>query len=217
MAIAQEWRIEGLADCRDRMRRMKVRLRDTRPASANIGEEMIFRTQRRMAAGLDIHGRPFKRNGRSRSRAGVVLGGNDRSMANSVHYSVTSGGFDWFSTHVAAHAHQTGATIVPRVKKFLTIPLRAAEEESRGFLAITKNRRGDRARHFKNTFFLRRNGKLFLMQRDQGDRLRALFLLVKKVQLKKNEWLGFTKADDQMVVDTYAKHIDAFSEGGRER
>lgn len=196
---------------------MRLRAKDTRAASAAIGEEMIVRTQRRMGAGRDIHGLPFKKSRRAEMRGGVTMGGNDHSLANSVHYQVTAdGGFDWYSTHVGARVHQEGGTIVPRTKQWLTIPLRAAEDASRGFLAIAANRRGDRARHFKNTFFLRRNGKLFLMQRDKGDRLRALFLLVKKVQLAKREWFGFTRGDERMVVETYAKHIDTFSEGGRE-
>lgn len=213
MALIQEVRIAGLDDLRKRVQRMKLNAKDLRAPSKLAGEEMIVRTQDRMAKGLDIHGRPFKKSRRSSVLGRPTLGGSDRSMANSAHYAVAGNGLDWYSTHIGAAVHQEGKTIKPKNRKWLTIPLRAigGNNETAG-LSMKANRSGKRALDFKGTFFLRSRGRLFLMQKLDGKKLRALFLLVKSMTMKKNEWFGFTAGDEGAVGEIYLDHLDTFGD-----
>lgn len=226
MAIVLDVKIDGLADIAQRLQKMGARMADLRDASEFIGEEMKLRTQQRMGKGLDIHSAPFKPSKRAGYMGTVPLGGSDHSLANSVNYDVTSDGLELFSTHIGAGVHQRGDTIRPKApRKFLTIPLRAvggsrfagnqSVKAGNAFVAqrTVQNRDGARARHYKDTFFRRKFGKLYLMQRLAGaKKVVALFLLVTSVTMPKNEWLGFTKDDEQMVIDTYAEHLDTFGE-----
>jgi hypothetical protein len=135
-------------------------------------------------------------------------------MANSVHYAVVDGGLELYSTHIGARVHQEGLTIRPKNAKWLTIPLRARGGEAFAKdinLATKGNRSGMRARDYKHTFFREKFGKLYLLQKQPGRKdVRALFVLVKKATMAKNEWFGFTAPDVEMAIDTYGRHIDTF-------
>lgn len=211
-----------------------ARARDPRPAFKDAGEEMLVRTQRRMRAGVDVHGRHFKPSKRAAMDNGQTLWSRG-GLGASAQYSVTREAFDLFSTDKRARVHYEGLTIVPRNGKFLTIPMRG-----RGGLfnnagqsgVANDNRTGTRARHFKNTFFLRRGNSLFLMQRVAKDisattdgggikrysvkrttktalptALRILFKLVTHVDMPKREWLGFGGNDLEMVENKLAAHV----------
>jgi hypothetical protein len=216
MALLIDVQSTGIRELRERIARTKTAMKDLRAPSKAIGEEMIVRTNARLGRGLDIHGRPFRRSRRSQVLGTPTLGGSDHSLARSAHYAVEGGGLVWYSDHIGADVHQSGKTITPKSAKFLTIPLRArggtgADDSLR--LTREKNRAGYRARDFKDTFFRWVNGKLFLFQKTDGrgarrGGIRALFLLVKKVTMPKNEWFGFTAGDEEMAADTYGKHID---------
>jgi hypothetical protein len=221
MALALELKSDGIPEIRERIARMRVAMKDLRAPSKLIGEEMIVRTNRRMARGLDIHGRRFRRSRRSEMLGTPTLGGADRSLARSAHYSVEAGGLVWFTDHIGADVHQSGKTIRPKSAQWLTIPLRARGGnafDSGLRLARENNRAGYRARDYKDTFFRRVRGKLFLFQQTSGrgeerGGIRALFLLVKSVRMPKNEWFGFTSSDEEMVTKVYGDHLDKLGAG----
>lgn len=204
--MAVVFRVDGLRATRGFLGATAKRARDLAPALRSIGEEMLARTQSRLSSGVDVHGRPFKR-----SRRGGQTLWDSGALAASVNYELLGGTrLDLFSTALYARVHNEGLTIVPRQKKWLTIPLRAAG--NRGTLNLRANRGGARARHYTKTFFLRRGGRLFLMQRDRPGALRALFLLVKKVQMPRREWLGYGAGDERMVAETIERHVAGESE-----
>lgn len=210
MAIGGRVELEGMKDLRARIAQLGVNIKDVRRPSKNVGEMMLASTHQRMARGLDVHGQRLKSDRASRQGHQPL-----RGLADSVHYAVDQEGLALFSSDIRAGVHFRGDTIVPKRARFLTIPLRARGGESAGGAGLIANRTGRRARHYKNTFFLRKNGKLLLMQRTPGGALRALFLLVKKVKLKKNEWLGWSREDLNRTEEIYAKHLDTFeSKGG---
>jgi hypothetical protein len=201
------YQTQGTAEVKRWLGLARDQARDPRPALKDSAEEMLARTQRRMRAGVDVHGRPF-----TRSRGGAGRGGQtlwDRGvLAASAQYSVTRDAFDLFSSDKRARVLQEGETITPKNSQFLTIPIRARGGMfGQRDVAAIGNRTGTRARHYKNTFFLRRGERLLLMQKTPGGALRALFLLVRSVKLPRREWLGFNSADLDMVAGKLGSHI----------
>lgn len=79
-----------------------------------------------------------------------------------------------------ANIHEYGGTIRPKRKKFLTVPLPAAQTPA----GVTKPLKG-----FKNTFIIRsRSGGLLIVQ-DTGDGgIIPLFVLKKKVKIPARKW-----------------------------
>jgi len=88
-------------------------------------------------------------------------------------------------------AHEEGATIRPKNRKFLTIPLGPAKTGA----GVARGP----ARSFPDTFFLRFGGKLFLMRQKTKGRgkgsLEALFVLVTRVKLPKRRTAYRTSKD----------------------
>lgn len=207
--MAVLFRIDGVSEARGFLRTAADRMRRPERELKLAGEEMLARTQRRMRAGLDVEGKPFVRSKRSERAGGQTLW--DRgALAASASYATTRDVLELFSSDKRALVHYEGATITPKRAKFLTIPLRARGGMFAGGVVAQDNRRGDRARHYKGTFFLRRGGRLFLMQRLPGEgrgRIRALFILLKKVQLPARRWLGFGRADVEMVAERLGRSV----------
>lgn len=207
--MAVLFQIDGLDRAREFLAGASRRMRNPEAALRLIGEAMLVSTQRRMRAGLDVDGKPFVRSRRAESGGGQTLW--DRgALVSSVNYSVRPDGLVLFSSDKRAAVHYDGRTITPKRASFLTIPLRARGGMYAGRVVATGNRRGDRARHYQNTFFLRRGGRLFLMQRLPGEgrgRIRALFLLLRSVRLPRRKWLGFTRGDLEMVSQRLGRSI----------
>jgi len=196
----------------------------------NLGEEMLLRNQRRMRAGVDIDGKPFKTSGRSAQSGGQTLF-NTGALAASINYDTPGSSLELFSSDKRARVHWEGLEITPKAgHKFLTIPLRGRGglfDSIAGGAAPLANRTGALAGHYSksSTFFLRRGSTLLLMQRVAkvtGDggvsyrghkrgkgstpagskyTLRALFLLVTKVKIPQRKFFGFGNADVDMVAD----------------
>lgn len=158
----------------------------------------------------------------------VPLGGEFGLFGRSVRAEPTASGdgVDLYSTFIGADVAYKGKVITPRVRQYLTIPIEAkggelSESESGSFLAaglgIKGNRTGRRAAHYDNAFFLRTDGKLFLVQNDRRKRfsgsrkLRFLFLLVRSIRYPQNEWLGASGQDLADAAPVYASHLDTFA------
>jgi hypothetical protein len=208
--------------------------RNPRRTLIDIGEEMLVRNQRRLRRGVDVNGVAFKPSRRAVRDGGQTLWG-DGKLGSSLHYDVGqsagASALDLFSSDKRARVHYEGLTITPKNAQFLTIPMRArggifGDGDKGG--AITGNRTGTRARHFKNAFFLRRGNRLFLMQRvgkelagekvvkvsrKSGsqrqiyDALRVLFMLVRSVKMPKREWMGFSNEDVDMAAAKLGGHV----------
>lgn len=133
-------------------------------------------------------------------------------------------GVDLYSTFIGANVAYLGKVITPKNGQYLTIPLEAKGGEfsavsakgnflSAG-LGLHDNRTGRRASHYAGRFFLRTNGKLFIVTKDSrksaNQKLRFLFLLVRSARYPKNEWLGASDDDMAMAAETYANHLDTF-------
>ncbi len=210
--------VSGLKDIQERVARLGVRAQDLRRPNAFIGAQLVLNNRRRLDAGVDVHGMPLR--SKLSARMGLKpLGGAAGLFGRSVHWEIEGRDLNLFSTFIGAGVAYRGDTIVPKVKKWLTIPMRARGGEfarADRAVAVLGNRTGRRAAHYskKTTFFLRRNGKLFLMQKEPGGGLRALFFLTKKVRYPKNEWLGLSASDFEMAMKKYGEHLDTFSEGG---
>lgn len=194
------------------------RARNPRQALVDVGEEFVTDHQKRLRAGIDVDGRPFKRSRAAAGRGGQTLW-NRGELASSVDYRATSTHLDGYSTDPRARTHNEGLLITPKKGKFLTIPLRATMEESRQkFLGLTvrSNRTGSGLRHYKGVFFRRSRGRLFAMQRVGGGktgRLRALFLLVRSQQMVQRKWFGATERLRKYALERTARHI-AVEDGG---
>lgn len=199
------YQVHGVAEVKRFLGLAAQNARDPRPALKDAGEDMLGRHQLRLRRGVDVHGKPFKRSAGADRRSGQTLWATGK-LASSVHYSVSKTAFDLFSSDPRARVHHEGLPVRPKNgKRFLTIPLDGATQ------GAVANRNGARARQFKNTFFLRFGAHLFLMQRvgkgkDKGS-LRALFLLVRSVQMPRREWLGFDASDMEMVAGKLAARI----------
>lgn len=192
MALLFKITRKGESDARGMYAGAAKRARNLAPALRNLGEEFVTSNAQRIAAGLDVDGRPFAKSRRAEKFGGQTMF-NTGALASSVNYEARSRALEMFSTDPRAAVHYDGKLIKPRRAKFLTIPLRAPGGMFAGVALTTKgNRAGDRARHYKDTFFLRRGARLFLMQKvGGGKQLRALFMLVKSIQMKKRKWFGF--------------------------
>jgi hypothetical protein len=220
MTIQSRVEMTGLADIQRRVAQLGLNLKPNalRRPGGDIGAEMVLRTKKRLGSGRDVNGVPL-RSKRSAQLGLEPLGGSDGRFGQSTHWSVDSDGVDLFSTFIGAGVAYRGDVITPKVKKFLTIPLRArggdfASKARR--VRAEKNTTGRRARHYsKGTFVLRRaGGKLVIVQKTQGGALRALFLLVKKIRYPKNEWLGYAADDLKFVLERYGRHLDTFEGKG---
>jgi hypothetical protein len=161
----------------------------------------------------------------------VPLGGESGLFGRSIRAEpmATGDGVDLYSTFIGADVAYQGKVITPKVKQWLTIPLEAkggeaSRSETGNFLSaglsMKDNRTWRRAEHFDNTFFMRTDGKLFLVQNDKREKgknarkLRFLFLLVRSIRYPKNEWLGASNDDLVMAAEVYGAHLDTFTASG---
>lgn len=210
--------VGGLQDIQERVARLGLRAQDLRRPNAFIGAQLVVNNRRRLDAGVDVHGMPLR--SKLSARLGLKpLGGASGLFGQSIKWEIEGHDLNLFSTFIGAGVAYRGDTIVPKVKKWLTIPARARGGEfatPARAVAVLGNRTGRRAAHYskKTTFFLRRNGKLYLMQKEESGALRVLFFLVKKVRYPKNEWLGASESDLNMAIRKYSEHLDTFSDGG---
>jgi hypothetical protein len=199
----------GIREVREFLGGAAARMRNTLPARKNVGEEMLLRTQRRLRAGVDVNGNPFKPSRRVEKFGGQTLW--DRgALGGSANYDTPGLDLELFSTSKYARVHQEGLEIKPKKGQFLTIPLRARGgifEGAFGGVEAKANRTGARARHFAGTFIKRFGTRLFIMQKVDAKRLRALFLLLRSVKMPKREWLGFGPADVEMAANKLGAHI----------
>jgi len=99
-------------------------------------------------------------------------------------HALLGGSFGIVGTNIIyGRIQELGGEIRPRNVQFLTIPIGAAQTAS----GVTRGP----ARSFPNTLVLRsRAGKLLIMQRAGRGGLRPLFVLVRRVQLSPNPYLG---------------------------
>lgn len=159
----------------------------------NLGDAEITRNHHNIEAGKDTDGRPFKKSRRASMFGGQTMF-HSAELADSVNYTVKQGELELYSTSRRARVHYDGETITPKNGRYLTIPLRAKGGVFAGVgLDVQANRRGTRARHYKNTFFARRGGKLFMFQKVGGkdsNKVRALYLLVTSSKLPARKWMG---------------------------
>ncbi len=213
--------VQGLTDIQERVTRLGLNAKDLRRPNVFIAQELPLRNRKRLDQGVDVNGLPLK--SKLAGRLGLVpLGGAHGLFGKSVHGAVDGQDVDLFSDFIGAAVAYYGKRIVPKTKQYLTIPARARGGEfarADRALEVLGNRTGRRALHYsrKTTFFLRRNGKLMLMQKTGKGSLRVLFFLVKSVRWPRNEWLGASPADLDMIADRYGQHLDTFddSKGGR--
>lgn len=226
----QSVEVVGLRDIQKRIAMLGDRLKPgaLRRPSVDIAKRLVASNRQRLARGVDVNGRPL-RSALAKRLGLVPLGGEFGLFGRSIRAEpMASGdGVDLYSTFIGADVAYKGKVITPRVKKFLTIPLEAkggeaSESDAGRFmsagLSIKDNRTGRRAEHFENTFFMRTDGKLFLVQSDKrkkfsgtnARKLRFLFLLVRSVRYPKNEWLGVSNDDQSMAIEVYGNHLDTF-------
>jgi hypothetical protein len=218
MPVRVGHRLEGLERVEQALERVDRAMHDVRPASKDIGEALRNSHKRRLAAGLDVNGRPLHSSA-SLLSGGRALGGPLGRFGRSLNYAIAGdGGLEFFSTFKGAAVFQRGGEIRPGPgKKFLTIPMRAkggafAIKGERS--SLNANRPGARARDYKDTFFRRVRGKLYLFQKTPsasgtGAKIRALFLLVRSVRMPKNEWFGLTRKDEAMIEAKYLDYIES--------
>jgi hypothetical protein len=224
VSLHSTFEINGLRDVQQRIARLGLQAKDLRRPNGFIGAEVVNRNRARLERGVDVNGRPLQ--SKLSDRLGLVaLGGANRTPGRSIRWGISGGDLELYSSWIGARLAFRGGVVTPRVKKYLTIPLEArggSEARGRAGLSLAEGRSvtGRRALHYDNTFFLRTNGKLFLVQKDKRTKgkmagsLRFLFLLVKSTRYPKNEWLGFSDADLEMAAQVYGKHMDTF-EGGK--
>jgi hypothetical protein len=232
----QSIEVTGLEDIQRRIALLGERIKPggLRRPSVEIAKALVASNRARLGRGVDVHGRALRSN--LAKRLGLVpLGGEYGLFGRSIRaQAIASGGdgVDLFSTFLGANVAYQGKTITPRTKQYLTIPLEAkggefSRESARGNfltagLSLKQNWTGRRAAHFENTFFMRTDGKLFLVQNDKrkkysganSRKLRFLFLLVRSVRYPKNEWLGVSDSDMAMAADIYGRHLNTFDGGG---
>jgi hypothetical protein len=228
---AQSVELVGLKEVQKRINALGDRLKPgaLRRPSVEIAKRLVASNRKRLGRGVDVHGRPLQ--SQLAKRLGLVpLGGEFGLFGRSVRAEpMASGdGVDLYSTFIGANVAYKGLPIVPKVSRYLTIPLEAkggefSTSDSGRFLAaglgIKDNHTGRRARHFENTFFLEDDGKLFLVQNDTRQarskdtkrKLRFLFLLVRSVRYPKNEWIGVSDDDMAMAAEVYGAHLDALA------
>jgi hypothetical protein len=218
MGLQSSFEVNGLLDVQRRVAQLGLNAKDLRRPNGFIGAEVVKRNRERLGSGVDVNSRPLQSK-LSQKLGLVAMGGAHGLFGRSIKWGLAGGDLELFSTFIGAGVAYRGDTITPKTKQWLTIPLEArggAESSGRSGLTLEGNRTGRRALHYKDTFFLRANGKLFLVQKDRrvkgekAGKLRFLFLLVKRVKYPKNEWLGFSKTDLEMAADVYGRHLDTF-------
>jgi hypothetical protein len=202
----------GIAETRGFIASAAARMRNTRPVRKFIGEEMLFRTQRRLRSGVDINGNAFTPSRRVEKFGGQTLWDRGQ-LAASVNYDTPGEDLELFSSDKRARVHQEGLEIRPKGgKQFLTIPLRARGglfEGAIGGVDVKANRTGARGGHYGvgSTFIKRFGDRAYIFQKVDGKRIRALFLLLRSVKMKKREWLGFGPSDLDMAVSKLGAHV----------
>jgi hypothetical protein len=224
----QSVEVVGLREIQQRIALLGDRMKPgaLRRPSVEIAKRLVASNRNRLGRGVDVHGRALQ-SGLAKRLGLNPLGGEFGLFGRSIRAEAMPGGdgVDLYSTFIGADVAYQGKVITPKVSQYLTIPLEAKGGESSSSdagsflsagLSIKDNRTARRAEHFENTFFMRTDGKLFLVQNDKrkkfsGSRkLRFLFLLVRSVRYPKNEWLGVSSEDNAMATEVYAKHLDTF-------
>jgi len=196
------FRLAGARDTLAAIKGMTERAANPTRAFKFIGEAELTRNAHNIAAGRDTDGKPFKQSRRAAAGGGQTML-NRGEMASSINYVASADSLDFDSSSRAAAVHYDGLEIKGR--PWLTIPLRAKGGVFAGVtLDISKNRTGARARHFKNTFFARRGGKLFLFQKVGAHQVRALFILVRSVKMPVRKWMG---VDLNRAAEVLGRHV----------
>jgi len=214
--------VTGLGEAQEALRRLGLAAHDTRKARAEIGEEMLRRTEQRFARGVGPDGRPWKRSRRAEREGGQTLS-KSGTLKSRVAYDVRGDDLDLYSWDKRARVHQLGLTIEPTDgHQYLTIPLRAegghfsSEEKP----AITrKGRDGRKAAHYNTanegvgrTWVARVHGKLYIFQATSDHAVRALFLLVRSVTMIARPFLGFSEDDLRYVLAILGEYFgEAFN------
>lgn len=202
---------------RDAIRRLGIRAHDTLRPRRNIGEEMLRRTAERMRQGISPDGQPWKRSRRAEREGGQTLV-HTGTLASRNAYDTPGADLQLYSWDKRSRVHQLGLTIEPKNGEYLTIPLRSADgvaEKPARPVSAKKGRDGRLAKHYasSSTFIARRNGKLFIFQHVGEHAIRALFLLVRSVQMIARPYLGFGDDDIAMVFAVFGDWLGSF-EGG---
>jgi hypothetical protein len=192
-------------------RRSARKMRSAKSALAFLGEEEILRNSRRLRSGVDVDGVPFKPSRRAGESGGQTLS-QTGALGASMNYAAADKQLDLYSTDKRARVHYEGLEVRPKKGMFLTIPLRAGAGMFGGAmfgLDVKANRLGDRAGHYSksSTFFAWRGGKLFLFQKTSSKTIRALFLLVRSVQMPARRWFGFSKDDLELATKVLGDHV----------
>jgi hypothetical protein len=210
--MALLWQMSGVEDARGFIAGAASRMRDTRASRKFIGEEMLFRTQRRMRAGIDIDGKPFVPSRRASKFGGQTLWDRGR-LAASVNYDTPGNDLELFSTDKRARVHWEGLEIFPKAgHKFLAIPLRAPGglfAGAFGGVDVKANRTGRATGHYyRDSTFIKRIGRLtYIFQKVDKKRIRALFLLVRSVKEKQRKFFGFGASDLDMAANKLGADI----------
>lgn len=104
---------------------------------------------------------------------------------------------------IYANIHETGGTIVPKRKKWLTIPLDAAKTRSGA-------PRRAKALDWKDTFIIRtKSGQLLIVRKDGKKKLTPLYVLKKSVKIPKRRYLSKTMQQmEKRVLIVLGAHIE---------
>ena len=213
--------IIGLRAAQEAINRLGLAAKDTRTVRADIGEEMLRRIEKRFATETGPDGERWKRSRRAEREGGQTLR-QTNALRSSIHYDVSDGNLNLYSSDKKARVHQLGLSIYPKPgHQYLTIPLRAEGGEFGEPEKSTLSRKGRdrrRAAHYNvadegvgRTWVARVHGKLYLFQATGEHTVRALFLLVGSVTMIARPFLGFGQDDIAMVIAMLSEYLgDAF-------
>jgi phage virion morphogenesis protein len=212
--VQQAIEIKGLAEVQAAIRRLGLAANDTRRARAEVGEEMLVRTERRFAEERGPDGEKWKPSRRSELGRGKTLSQTGTLRGRIAYDTRSTEDLELYSWDKRARVHQLGLTITPKPgHEYLTIPL---DETEVAIVSgeVKKGRDGRRARHYSGTFVARIHGRLFIMQRLSEGVVRSLFLLVRSVTMSARPFLGFNDDDLAMAMDIFARFFGAAFTGG---
>lgn len=131
---------------------------------------------------LNLGGQILKvRTGKLRQSIGSRVVFNEQGIAGIVGSGVRTG-----KRMIYANIHETGGTIRPKRKKWLTVPLANA-------LTPSGAPKRPSARDWNNTFILRtKSGQLLIVRKDGKKRITPLYVLKKSVSIAKRRYMSRT-------------------------
>jgi phage gpG-like protein len=221
--VQEELRVIGLREAQDAIRRLGLAAKDTRRLRESLGEEMLFRTEKRFDAQIGPDGKPWPKSRRAEREGGQTLS-RTGVLRSRIGYDARGDDLELYSWDRRARVHQLGLTIEPTAgHQYLSIPLRAADgnfERAERPVISRKGRDGRRAKHYGQdktgsgaTWVARVHGKLFIFQAT-GSGPRALFLLVRSVTMPARPFLGFSDDDLAMVLVVFGNYFGTAFNGG---